>query len=54
MRGSYNCYGGGGGGEWMMKIVAAKIEEYEVGRLFFDIYRHLAKPDDEANQPRST
>ncbi len=38
----------------MTKIVAKKIEDYEVGWLFFDVYRHLAKQDDEADQPRST
>ncbi len=42
-----------GGGEQMTKIVAEKIEDYEVGRLFFDVYHHLAEPDDEADQPRS-
>ncbi len=36
------------------KIVAKKIEEYEVARLFFDIYRRLAKLEDKADQPRST
>ncbi len=33
----------------MTKITAKKIEEYKVGRLFFDIYRHLAEPDNEAD-----
>ncbi len=37
-----------------MKIAAKKIEDYEVDQLFFDIYRHLAEPDDEAEWPRST
>ncbi len=31
-----------------------KIEDYEVSWLFFDIYRQLAKPDDEADWPHST
>ncbi len=41
-----------GGGEegWVMKIETEKIKDYEVGRLFFDIYRHLAKMDDEADR----
>ncbi len=38
----------------MTKTAAKKTEDYEVSRLFFDIYRHLAKPDDEADRPRST
>ncbi len=36
----------------MTKIAAKKIEDYEVEPLFFGIYRHLAEPDDEADQPR--
>ncbi len=35
------------------KIVAKKIKDYEVGQLFFDIYRHLAELDDKAEWPRS-
>ncbi len=31
-----------------------KIEDYEVGRLFFEVYRYLAEPDDKADRPRST
>ncbi len=38
----------------MKKIAAKKIEDYEVGQLFFNVYRHLAKPDDEGDQPRLT
>ncbi len=45
---------GGGGGERMMKIVVEKIEDYEVGQLFFDVYQHLAELDDELDGPRST
>ncbi len=39
-----------GWGQWMTKIVVKKkkIEDYKVGQLFFDIYQHLAEPDDEA------
>ncbi len=33
----------------MMKIAAEKIDDYEVGRLFFNIYCYLAEPDDEAD-----
>ncbi len=33
--------------------VQKKIKDHEVGRLFFDVYQHLAKPDDEADRPRS-
>ncbi len=43
-----------GVGEWMTKIAVEKIEDFVVGRLFFDVYQHLAQPDDEANQTRST
>ncbi len=35
--------------EWMTKTAAEKIKNYTVGRLFFDIYRHLSKPDDKAD-----
>ncbi len=45
--------GGGGESEWR-KLRPKKMEDYEVGRFFFDIYWHLAKPDDEADQPHST
>ncbi len=44
----------GGGRECMTKIAAEKIKDYEVGPLFFDVYRHLAKPDDEVDRPPST
>ncbi len=37
----------------MTKIVAKKIENYEVGWVFFDVYRHLAEPDDEVIWPHS-
>ncbi len=50
-RGSCNC---DGGGEQMTKITAKKIEDYEVDRLFFDFYWHLAEPDDEVDQSHST
>ncbi len=40
-------------GEWMTKIAAEKIEYYQIGLVFFDVYPHLAKPDDEANRPCS-
>ncbi len=43
--------GGGGSGWW--KLRPKKIEDYEVGWLFFDVYHHLAKLDDETDKPRS-
>ncbi len=36
----------------MTKIAPKKIEDYKVGRLFFDVYRHLAELDGEADQPQ--
>ncbi len=48
-----------GEGKRMTKIVddenccQKKIEDHEVGLLFVDVYRHLAKPDDEADRPPS-
>ncbi len=39
---------------WMTKIVVKEIKDYEVGRLFFDVYRYLAEPDNEADRSRST
>ncbi len=43
---------GRGRGEWIMKIADEKIEDYKIGRLFFDIYRHYAEPDGKADRPR--
>ncbi len=43
----------GGGGVGDENCGRKKIKNYEVGWLFFDIYQHLAEPDDEADQPRS-
>ncbi len=51
IRGSCNC-DWGGGSEWQ-KLRPKKTWDYEVGWLFFDVYRHLAEPDDEAGRPRS-
>ncbi len=39
--------------EWMMKIAAKKIEYYEVGWLFFDVYGHVAKSDGADDGSRS-
>ncbi len=54
IRGVCSCDGGGEEerSRWW-KLRPKKIEDYEVGRFFFDIYRHLAEPDDEADWPRS-
>ncbi len=52
IRQSCDCEGGGGD-EWR-KLRSKKIEDYEIGQLLFDFYRHLAKPDDEADWPRLT
>ncbi len=41
------------GGKRMTKMRPKKIEGYEFGRLFFDIYQHLAKLEEEADRPRS-
>ncbi len=49
IRGSWDCDGGADDENCAQK----KIEDYEVGRLFFDIYHHLAELDDEADHPRS-
>ncbi len=43
-----------GGGGLDDKNCCHKNKDYEVGRLFFDIYRHWVEPDDEADRPHST
>ncbi len=52
IRGSCNCEGGGGVGGVSDENWDKKIGDYEVGWFFFDVYQHLAKPDDEADRPR--
>ncbi len=53
IRGYYDCDRGAGGGD-DKNCGQKKIENYEVGRLFFDVYQHLAEPDDKADWLRST